>query len=476
MAQKISSGNIFGRIGSGIGEGLAEQIPKEMDRSRLASGLQDFEKNHQDLSPMQQLARLSAIPGITPQMIQSFAEMSKIQNQGNAFRRAGQGQSQGQQGEGAENGMRASADLSQVKEANLLDQAVNAGKQAQEQPKPSANTTPQLKKQEQLTNANASAPGKPQLANYNPADPRALTRLPWTPPQRNQRISEYINNGFLPEQAKDLAADDEQRELAIPGAVKQQQQEKKTRAQEAEDVFTKQLETRLQKSDEGVYTDITGDMLADLKRAMSRAVVENPNASAEDIAEDFSKRALRLAKTKKEVEGLAATTGPESLFTGDKVLNKLRSYQKIFEDAGNQEEYFNILRSQFGLSPQGAAIIAFPAQGKTKEFIDSYKPKNTTAGRYGSLPDVSKIDNNSRKAALDVSKTMGEDDSILAIARMLSEKDQYFDQRVFFEEISTNPSIRLNGRQKTEAAMGEKDILPTWGDFKIFPLFRRSTK
>lgn len=37
--QKIKQGNIFGRIGSGIGQGLAEHAPKEIERSRLASGL-----------------------------------------------------------------------------------------------------------------------------------------------------------------------------------------------------------------------------------------------------------------------------------------------------------------------------------------------------------------------------------------------------------------------------------------------------
>lgn len=85
MAQYIKQGNIFGRIGSGIGQGLAEQIPKEIERSRLASGLRAFEQDHQNLTPIQQLARLSSVPGITPQMIQSFSELAKQQNMANAL-------------------------------------------------------------------------------------------------------------------------------------------------------------------------------------------------------------------------------------------------------------------------------------------------------------------------------------------------------------------------------------------------------
>ncbi len=469
MAQYIKQGNIFGRIGSGIGKGLAEQLPEEINHGRLAAGLKNFEQDHQNLNPMQQLARISSIKGITPQMIQSFSELARINNQGNSFKNlSGQGQA------GVPQDGRSSPDLSEVKQANLLDQAANARMPAQQRFNPTAQGKQEaIGNNSELTHQNPEVLGSNQLENYNSGDPRGITRLPWTPEQRNSRISHYINEGFLPAQAQDLAADDEERYLAVPSAVQKQQKEKKERGKEAEDVFTKQLETRLQKTNEGVYKDITGDMLADLKRAMSRAVIENPNASVEDIAEDFSKRALRLAKTKKEVEGLGETTGWESIFTGDKVLTKLNAYQKIFEDAGNQLEYFNILKSQFGLSPQGAAVIAYPPKAGTKKYISSYKPNSTIESAYATVPDAGKMESSAKKAALDVSKVLDDNDSILAIARLLSEKDPYFDQRTFFKELSNNPSIRLNSRQIDETGKGEKDWFPTWGDVKIFPALKR---
>lgn len=484
MAQYIKKASIFGRIGENLGRGLAEQLPQEIERSRLASGLSSFEREHENLNPMQQLARLSAIPGITPQMIQSFSDLAKINNKGNAFRRAA-GMSPGiDQGEPS---FRSSPDLSEVKQANLLDQAANAGLPMQHEfnpsynpDKPSGNQIPtndQVKNDKKLTHEDPLLSGRSQLGNFSLADPRALTKFPWTPNQRKVSIVGYMQQGFTPEQAQELAADDEARDLATASVVQKQQEEKETRERKAEDILTKQLETRLQKSGEGVYKDITGDMLADLKRAMSKAVVENPNASAEDIAEDFSKRALRLAKTKKEVEGLGETTGIESVFTGDKVLNKLRSYQKVFEESGNQEEYYNILRGKFGLSPQGAAMVAFPATKNVKRFVDDYKPNNIRWGKYGAMPDPEKILNNSRKAALDVEKIIDSDDSLLSIARMLSERDPHFDQRVFFEQLSKDlKNSRLTDRQKSELGLGEKDILPTWGDIKILPWFGRSTK
>ena len=93
MAQQIieNPGSVFGRLGAGLGKGLAEQLPKEVERSRLSSGLKNFEQESGNLNPMQQLARLSSIAGITPQMIQSFGELGKQQLRGNAL---GQGQGQ----------------------------------------------------------------------------------------------------------------------------------------------------------------------------------------------------------------------------------------------------------------------------------------------------------------------------------------------------------------------------------------------
>lgn len=85
MSYEVKQGNIFGRIGKGLAQGLSEQVPKEIERARLSSGLQQFEQESANLSPIQQLARLSAIPGITPQMIQSFGELARQQARGNAL-------------------------------------------------------------------------------------------------------------------------------------------------------------------------------------------------------------------------------------------------------------------------------------------------------------------------------------------------------------------------------------------------------
>lgn len=92
MATYIKQGDIFGRIGSGIGQGIAQQLPEEITRGRLSAGLQNLE-SQQGLTPFQQFSRLAAVPGVTPQMLQSGSEVLRQQQYLNALRNQyGQGQ------------------------------------------------------------------------------------------------------------------------------------------------------------------------------------------------------------------------------------------------------------------------------------------------------------------------------------------------------------------------------------------------
>jgi len=96
MAQYIKNAPLLSRVGEGFGRGLSESLPQELDRYRLSSGLKAFEQDSANLNPMQQLARLSAIPGITPQMVQSFSELARQQGMAKALeKQAGAGTEKG---------------------------------------------------------------------------------------------------------------------------------------------------------------------------------------------------------------------------------------------------------------------------------------------------------------------------------------------------------------------------------------------
>ena len=417
--QLIKQGNIFGRIGTGIGKGLASQLPEEIGRGRLSEGLKQFEQDYQTLSPMQQIARLSAIPGVTPQTVQSMTELARFQNQANAY-----GKSGGQRG-GAN-----------------LDQAANAGLPMQQQFNPSANSFQQNEKNAaaqanngQRTPSVSARETTPEIVNEPPLDERNLTRLPWKPDQRDAQVRKYLDQGFLVDQAKELSSDDEARDLAEPGALQKRQEELDTLSKNARGELKRQLETKLQKTGENVYKDISGDMLIKMERGMERDLRSNPKASFKDIANDWSNRALELSKTNNKLNTLGNTTGYENLWKGEETLKKLRSYSDIYRDTGNSEEYKDMLIEKFKLSPQAASLIAFPPSKGINSFVNDFKPINYVNGKLGPIQNLEQIQGNARKAAIDIGKKINGDDSFLTIARMLTEKRSKFRSRGFFRTI-----------------------------------------
>jgi len=78
MAQYVKQGDIFGRIGSNIGQGLAEQIPKEVERNRLSTGLKELNQRR-NLSPQEYFTGALGIPGVMdrPQVLQSLENLSR---------------------------------------------------------------------------------------------------------------------------------------------------------------------------------------------------------------------------------------------------------------------------------------------------------------------------------------------------------------------------------------------------------------
>lgn len=78
MAQYIKNASLFGRIGTNLGKGLAEQLPKEVERGRLSAGLKDI-GNRKDQTPFQQFSALAGHAADYPQIVQSGSELLKQQ-------------------------------------------------------------------------------------------------------------------------------------------------------------------------------------------------------------------------------------------------------------------------------------------------------------------------------------------------------------------------------------------------------------
>ena len=87
------SGNAFGRIGKGIGQGLSEQLPKELERGRLSQGLKELEKE-KDLTPYQQASKLYTLPG-GAEAAQSLLPLLQLQKANETSLARGKSQGQG---------------------------------------------------------------------------------------------------------------------------------------------------------------------------------------------------------------------------------------------------------------------------------------------------------------------------------------------------------------------------------------------
>jgi hypothetical protein len=79
MSQKIQQANIFGRLGTGIGRGLAEQVPKEIERNRLASGLKALGEQKGN-TPFQNFSGLVGVAHEYPQVVQSGSDLLRQQS------------------------------------------------------------------------------------------------------------------------------------------------------------------------------------------------------------------------------------------------------------------------------------------------------------------------------------------------------------------------------------------------------------
>lgn len=276
--------SVFGRIGTGLGQGLAQQLPEEIERGRLASGLKSL-SDQQGLTPFQQFSALASIPGITPQMIQSGAELLKQQGIRNAYKRGG---ASGQ--EFQEQNPQVSPNLQSVQFGQLpgqMQRNMQSGQQESEQIIPSN----QPREQEALSN--------PPAANENPLNEKFIPASPWNQARQESAINEAFDRGIATTFPEAQAYANSQRDIyeRAPEEYRKQLDYKKGVDQEVDDRFDKQLATRLQKEGKDTFADIPGDLQLNIKKKARNAVATG-KMTPEQSAEYYSKKALDLAKNK----------------------------------------------------------------------------------------------------------------------------------------------------------------------------------
>lgn len=461
MVQIIEKNDLFGGIGKGFAQGLSEQLPKEVAHQRLSKGLKALSQK-KGLTPLQQLTELISIsPEVIerPQFIQSFSELAKQQ----ALRDAYQNLPTGSEGSTRQQRQQNTRDLQNVQFAQQPGQIQRGNQIPQVGEVENLQRTPNVSSKQEM----------PQVIPGNVLNEQNLTRLPWTPQERNASYNNYISKGFLPEEAKNLQANDEARDLAEPAAHRERLQEIDEAKTKIRDSLKRHLETKLQKTGTDLYKDVEGPMILNAERGMERDLILNPKADIDNVANDWSERLRETALAKGRMKTFGKTTGIENLIKGEKSQKRIKEYHDIFKKSGNLEEMKNILMGpEFGMSPQAAASEAFPVNNKIDKYISNHK-YHPGSSKNPSV-NANQASQQARRAALEIEKDIGPDDSVLSIMKKFSDKNPFFDKQSFLDQISEDKDqIGLNARQREELAEGVGNILPNWADLLYLPIFRR---
>ncbi len=438
MVQYIKQGDIFGRIGENLGKGLAEQLPKAVERGRLSSALKDIGER-KDQTPFQSFSALAGQASDYPQIVQSGAELLKQQGIRNSFAK------QANRGPGGEKIPLGQQPLPK----NIAESFAKIG---QKRSPEGAVYNPKSELEER-------SPGE------NPLREEALPAKPWT---QDRWVSEMadaqerypdLNNQEL----MGLVDKKQQRELAAHEAERAVDAYKESIQDKANSAFDKALETKLEKVGAETYSDVPGTLQNKIKRKMINELVSDRNANIKDVADKWSDLAVRRSKALGNVE-IDSHKGFLSKSPSE-VLSNLNANSKIFKDLGDSENYKDILISKLKFSPQRASEVAYHPSKSAASFLGSIK-------RTDAIPD--RITSGAIKRANDLVNAITPSDSIQSIARRIKDKDPYFDESVFFQELKDIMSddernSPFTARQREEISQGGSDKVPNWADIWYFP-------
>lgn len=476
--QVIERSDPFGRIGKSFGEGLSEQIPKEVDRMRLSKGLQELEQQGGGLTPQQYFSRALQIPGLAdrPQVVQSLSDLARQQNLRRIY------------GQGGGN----LQDIQASPEAPKLDDIKFAGidqrgsrTRAQRDREMGRDAVPS-----NFPDAEAEATALPGLDVRNETGRQFEPVKPWSTQRREDELGRELNRNpsLSLSEAQQLVSEKEARERSMPQAEREVQEWKKTTQKDLDDEFDTQLSTILQKEGKDIYSDLTGETLLNLKKQAANDLQTNPELNAKKAAEKWIKKGKQLAEAKGELK-VQANRGffdKISPYKKEETLKKLMAAEKIFAETGNRNEFFNILRTKnapaqvdekgnvivparfgFDASAGRAATIAYPRSEPIKKLLSRNKNWDNV--------EIRKLPQKNMQFAKEVSENLRSEDSLLAIARQAKEKNSFFDESLFFDYFRENQdNLPLTPHMKQELVIGVSDLTPNWGDVALFPAFTKS--
>lgn len=419
MAQIIEDkGSIAGRIGRGFGKGLADQVPREIERNRLSSGLKNFSKNAKNLSPLEQLSEISSVPGVTPQMIQSFGELAKQQAQGDA-----------------------------------LKSGINS--------RPDTNRFPSP----QQVKSSSPDSGK-SITTTDPIRHTIENYIPKSYDQILERAGELYNaNTALykqdPNNAIQAAVQEDSQNQAINTA---QQNKRKTQ----QDVQTR-VQTELEKQAKNANVQIPDNVYSDIEDRAIQSVNSGEMTELE-AGKHYKKELDKISRDYKALE----TIGDYSILSRKPSENKaaLQSIRKGFKERNDLENLADSYISRNGLSPSKAYYLAYPVSDvkDLNNAISKLPELQSEASFRKGFPERDIDPELQTKKTLDIAKKiaplLGKEGSLLSVAEEL--KSRGYDPNIWMDYVDKNrKNLGLTERQARELDK-PRSFFPSMNDMWMF--------
>lgn len=411
MVQYIKQGDIFGRIGSGIGKGLAEQLPEEITRGRLSQGLQNL-GNKQGLSPFQAFTGLASLPGVTPQMIESGSQLLRQQGMLQGARNFPNQSTQNQPS------------------TNQFDVIRNQVK-------------PNITQQE----IGLVEPETTQ-ATLHPYIPKDLNQL-------NTRAVELYDQspGLYPDfpSAFNAAVLEDQKKQEINAA----QQTARNLQQNVQNTLRDSLRSLQSaanaKVPDNVYQKVENKALDDIRKGKDELT------AAKDARDE-------LDKISRDYSSIDAFGNMTLLASKPKeVRSSINSLRQKFEENNDLENFADALIGRNGLSNEYAYYLALPPPPKISSVLNSLPElrggQKPIPGAPGFMQSQgikkSDIAEKSLKASEKLAKMLDKNDSILAISHALSEKG--YDPLIWRKYLNDHRrELNLSDRQGRELDKTDK--------------------
>ncbi len=366
--QTIEKPTLGTQIGGNLGRTLAEQIPQEVGRQRLANALKGMQgKNLQPLEQMSELVRSGGISG--------------------------------------EEASRYLPYLQQAQGAQALKQRVEA------------------------RNAPKTAAGTAATGEVSPGVPAPKTGeiTPEEIKQTNQNMLQPIRTEDIEKAAVELQQSGQEPDYNRALATAKVNLEENRQAQQAQvkatgDELNKNLSLELQGAGLGDYKDISGHIQKDL---MDRAVTKmigrgvSPELASQEASD--TARDLALASTQMKTVALSNASSKDK-------TRALQEQSKIFEKNGYGEQFDEMAAGMLGVTPQKVASILHPIENpevKSKlNKIKWYTPSRPGTKELGSLALSIKPTDNLMAIANELRSKNVDPNDFFAIIRNLKQQNK----------------------------------------------------